>query len=265
MLESFKLFGVIDIRFADILDLFFVSVFFYYTFLLFRGTRAVQMFFGFAILILGWFVARWWGLHGVTWLFAKLSTVGVVVIVILFQPEIRGALARIGQTASQFNLKRIFFHEDRVEILINEIVDAVQELSRNNYGALIVLEKFVGLRNFEDTGQPIDAQVSSRLLRSIFFPNNPLHDGAVIISQNRIKAAGCILPMSALSTEIDSSLGMRHRAARALTAESDAVVIVVSEETAIISIAYRNTLRRRLSLKELEEELKRHFHEKHEK
>lgn len=258
--DPFLLFGVIPVRIADILDVMLVSVFFYYAFLLFRGTRAVQMFFGFGILLLGWVLARWWQLHGVEWLFSNLATVGLVALVILFQPEMRGALTRIGQTVAHLDLRRVFFHTSRTAETIREIVEAVQELAKNNYGALIVIEKQVGLRNFSDTGLFMDAKVSARLLRSLFFPNSPLHDGAVIIASGRIRSAGCILPLPTAADQ-DASLGMRHRAARALAAESDAVVVVVSEETAAISIAYRNTFRRKLSLKELEAELKRHMEE----
>lgn len=257
--ESLQLFGVVPLRLADLLDIVLVSVFFYYTFLLFRGTRAVQMFFGFGILLIGWLLAHWWQLHGVEWLFSNLATVGLVALVILFQPEMRGALTRIGLTVSNLDLKQVFFHASRTDETIHEIVDAVQDLSKNNYGALIVLEKQVGLRNFSDTGTQVDSKVSSRLLRSLFFPNSPLHDGAVIISQDRIRSAGCILPLPTATDE--SHLGMRHRAARALAAETDAVVVVVSEETAAISIAYRNSFRRKLSIKELEAELKRHMEE----
>ena len=258
--DAIRLFGVIPFRLADLLDVTLVSVFFYYTFQLFRGTRAVQMFFGFGLLLIGWLVAHWWQLHGVEWLFSNLATVGLVALVILFQPEMRGALTRLGQTVSHLDIRRVFFHNKRSDIVIKEIVDAVQDLSKNNYGALIVIEKQVGLRNFADTGLDVDSRVSARLLRSLFFPNSPLHDGAVIIANGRIRSAGCILPLPT-SAEQDSSLGMRHRAARALAAESDAVVVVVSEETAAISIAYRNSFRRRLSLKELEAELKRHLEE----
>lgn len=259
--DALRLFGVIPVRLADLLDVLLVSVFFYYAFLLFRGTRAVQMFFGFGILLLGWFLAHWWQLHGVEWLFTNLATVGLVALVILFQPEMRGALTRIGQSVTHLDVRRVFFHRSRIDETIREIVDAVQDLSKNNYGALIVIEKQVGLRNFSDTGLGIDARVSARLLRSLFFPNSPLHDGAVIIGNGRIRSAGCILPLPTASADQESHLGMRHRAARALAAESDAVVVVVSEETAAISIAYRNSFRRKLSLKELEAELKRHMGE----
>jgi diadenylate cyclase len=218
------------------------------------------MFFGFVLLLVGWFVAHWWQLHGVEWLFSNLATVGLVALVILFQPEMRGALTRIGQGVTNLDLRRVLFHSSSTAGNIKEIVEAVQDLAKNNYGALIAIEGRVGLRNFADTGEHIDSKVSARLLRSLFFPNSALHDGAVIISGDRIRAAGCILPLPA-STDQDPGFGMRHRAARALTAESDAIVVVVSEETAAISVAYRNTFRRKLSLKELEAELKRHIDE----
>ncbi len=261
MSSLFDLFGVVPVRLADLLDIVLVTIFFYYIFMLFRGTRAVQMIFGLGMLLFGWLMAKWWGLSGVEWLFSNLATVGVVALVILFQPEIRGALTRLGQMVSQMDVRTVLFHRSQAAKTVKEILDAVQDLARNNYGALMVLEKQVGLRNFADTGQAIDAELSARLLRSLFFPNSALHDGAVIISGNRIIAAGCILPLTNLAQDMDSNLGMRHRAARALAAESDAVIVVVSEETATISLAYRNSFRRKLSLKELEAELFRHYHE----
>lgn len=260
LINDWRLFEIIQIRLADLMDIFFVSVVFYYLFLLFRGTRAVQMFFGCAFLIILWMVASWWGLHGVTWLFSNLATVGLVALVIIFQPEMRGALTRIGQMISQADLRKVFFHTSGMDKVLSEIITAVQDLARNNYGALIVIEKRVGLRNFMDTGEHLEARVSSQLLRTIFFPNTPLHDGAVIIRRDRVAAAGCILPLP-VGAEQDSGMGMRHRAARALASESDALVITVSEETGFISVAYRNTFRRKLTIKELEGEIKRHLDE----
>ena len=124
-----------------------------------------------------------------------------------------------------------------------------------------MLEKRVGLRNYADTGEILDARISSRLLRALFFPNSALHDGAVIMNSKRIIAAGCILPMPTGNAEKEAGYGMRHRAAKALAAECDALVIVVSEETGYISIAYRNTLRRNISVQELKQEIIRHWGE----
>ena len=261
MMEAFKLFGVIDVRIADILDIFLITIILYYVFLLFRGTRAVQMFFGGALLLIVWILAQWWELHTLVWLLSNLATLGIIAIVILFQPEIRGALTRIGQAASQLNFRTMFFHQSGLDAVTEAISTAVQDLSKNQFGALIVLEKRVGLRNYADTGEILNARISARLLRSLFFPNSALHDGAVILNSRRVVAAGCILPLPSLTSEQDSGLGMRHRAAKALASECDAMVIVVSEETGYISIAYRTTLRRKLSPQELEAEIKRHWHD----
>lgn len=259
-MELFTLFDIISVRMADVLDIILVSILAYYVFYLFRGTRAVQMLFGGGILLIIWFIAKWWELHTLAWLLSNLATLGIIAVVILFQPEIRSALTRIGQTISRLNLRTIFFHANALDKVTESLSSAVQDLAKNRYGALIVLEKRVGLKNYADTGEHLHAKISSRLLRSLFFPNSALHDGAVIVNCEEIVAAGCILPMPT-STDTESGYGMRHRAAKALAAECDAMVIVVSEETGIISIAYRNSLRRRLSTKELEEEIKRHWHD----
>ncbi|MBQ5611730.1 MAG: diadenylate cyclase CdaA [Fibrobacteraceae bacterium] len=257
-MELFTLFDIIPVRMADILDILLVSILAYYVFYLFRGTRAVQMLFGGAILLIIWFIAKWWELHTLTWLLSNLATLGIIAVVILFQPEIRSALTRIGQMISRLNLRSLFFHAKALDQITEALSSAVQDLAKNRYGALIVLEKRVGLKNYADTGEYLHAKISARLLRSLFFPNSALHDGAVIVNYEEIVAAGCILPMPT-SSDTESGYGMRHRAAKALAAECDAMVIVVSEETGIISIAYRNSLRRRLSIKELEEEIKRHW------
>jgi diadenylate cyclase len=254
MFEGFKLFNVIDVRMTDVIDITVVSIVFYYLFLLFRGTRAVQMFFGFAILIVLYFISLWWDLRGVSFLFSNLAAVGVISLVILFQPELRGALTRIGQSASQTSFHKLFFHSNESDNLVSQVVIAACDLSRNRIGALIVLEQKVGLRNFIGTGVEIDARVSSQLIKSLFFPNSPMHDGAVIISHNRIAAAGCILPVQT-AIELDEDLGMRHRAARALASESDALIVVVSEETSTISLAFRNSLLRNLNAESLEKEI----------
>lgn len=257
--EGIKLFGVIDFRFEDLVDIIFVSVVLYYVFLLFRRTRAVQMLAGFAFIGVLYFLAIWWELKGVEWLLSNMATIGVVSLVILFQPEIRSALMRIGQTASRMSVERLFFHDDKNMEAIEVLVNTSFELSRSNYGALIVIEKNVGLKNHVDTGEFIDSIISAKLLRSLFFPNSPLHDGAVIISKNRIIAAGCVLPVTAFADDHTRNLGMRHRAARTLANESDALVIVVSEETKKVSLAFRNKLHIGLTEEELREKLKKYL------
>ena len=257
----FKLFGIIDVRMADILDVLLISVILYYIFLLFRGTRAAQMIFGAFLLILAWLIAQWWELHTLVWMLSNLATLGIIAIVILFQPEIRSALTRIGQSVSKVDLRNILFHASGLDDISQKICSAVQDLAKTKTGALIVLEKRVGLKNYADTGELLNARISSRLLRALFFPNSALHDGAVIMNSKRIIAAGCILPMPTGNAEKEAGYGMRHRAAKALAAECDALVIVVSEETGYISIAYRNTLRRNISVQELKQEIIRHWGE----
>lgn len=254
----FTLFDFIDVRMSDILDILLVSVVVYYIFYLLRGTRAVQMVSGAIAVLLVLFLAKWWDLRSVVWILSNLATLGFIALVIVFQPEIRSCLSRIGQAFSGLNLKKIFFHESGLDKVTTAISTAVQDLAKNRFGALIVLEKRVGLKNYADTGEYLNAKISSRLLRALFFPNSALHDGAVILNCHEITAAGCILPMPT-NSEKESGYGMRHRAAKALSTECDAIIIVVSEETGIISVAYRNNLRRRLTAKELEEEIKRHW------
>lgn len=255
----FKLFDIIDVRLADVLDILLISIILYYVFLLFKGTRAVQMIVGGLLLILAWLLAQMWELNTLVWLLSNLATLGIVAIVILFQPEIRAALTRIGQAVSRADWRTLFFHSSGLDEVTDAIASAVQDLAKNRFGALIVLEKRVGLRNYADTGEILNAKISSRLLRSLFFPNSALHDGAVIVNSKHIVAAGCILPMPTGNGEGDAGYGMRHRAAKALAAECDAIVLIVSEETGTISIAYRNNLRRKLSIAEVKEEIKRHW------
>jgi diadenylate cyclase len=249
-----KLFGFLEFQLTDLVDISIVAVVFYYLFLLFKGTRAVQMFFGFAIVFVLFILSQWWDLKGVSWIFSNLLTVGLVSLVIVFQPEMRGALTRIGQSASHTSFRNFFFHADRQEETISEIVDAAKEMSENNYGAIMVLERRIGLKNYIDTGEEINGLVSARLLRTLFWPSTPLHDGAVIIQGNRIAAAGCILPVLSVVEE-SVNYGMRHRAARAIAMETDAVVVVVSEENGALSIAHGTTFTRGLSSRDLEKKV----------
>jgi diadenylate cyclase len=254
-----KLFEIIAFRMADLLDIIFVSIVFYSIFLLFKGTRVVQMTAGIFLIGLVYLLALWWDLQGIQWVFSNMTAVGVVALVIVFQPEIRGGLMRLGQSAGKLDVRRLLFESPDYDQSIQEILKAVRELSRSSYGALIVIEQDVGLRSYMDTGEMLDSKVSALLLRALFFPNSPLHDGAVIIQKDRIAAAGCVLPVFTTGDTSQENLGMRHRAAKTLASETDALVIVISEETSTISLAYRNRLRRKLSLQELQEELIRHL------
>ncbi len=204
----------------------------------------------------------WW--KSILYILGGLGALGAVVIVIVFQPEIRGILTRIGQVANVFSIKTIFFRPSGLDEITEKIVEAVLELQKKAHGALIVLEKRVGLKSYMDSGEIVNSDFSKKLLCTIFYPGTPLHDGAVIILRDKILAAGCVLPMPTGAAAAEQSGGMRHRAAKALAAETDAFVIVVSEETGYISIAYRDSFRTRQSKRELEEEIKRHWRELYE-
>jgi diadenylate cyclase len=233
----------------DILDIIIVSFLFYRLFLLIRGTRAAQMFIGLFFLIVISFVARWLNMNALNWILSSLKTVWVVAFVILFQPELRRALSLLGQN-------RIIGYFLKVEesSTVSEIVKACHQLTQSGLGAIIVLEKDVGLRNYIETGTSVDARVSAELLVTIFTTPSPLHDGAVIIEKNRIVAAGCILPLSQ-NPRLAKSLGTRHRAGLGLSEETDAVVIIASEETRTISLAVGGKLKRKLDINTLRNDL----------
>ena len=233
----------------DILDIIIVAFLFYRLFLLVKGTRAIQMFIGLFLLIILSFVVQWLNLNALNWILSSLKTVWVIAFVILFQPELRRALTQLGQN-------RIIGYFIKVEEsgTVSEIVKACHQLIQKKIGAIIVLEQDVGIRNYIETGTPIDAKVTSELLVTIFTPPSPLHDGAVIIEKNRVVAAGCILPLSQ-NPRLAKSLGTRHLAGLGLSEESDAVVIIVSEETASISLATHGKLKRKLDINTLRNDL----------
>jgi diadenylate cyclase len=229
-----ELFGQFSI--LDVVDIAVVAYIFYRLFLLVSGTRAAQMFFGLAVLIVLSAAAQWLRLNGINWIISSLKTVWVIAFVILFQPELRQALVQIGHN----RIFRRFVPTEEFSVL-GEIVKAAEEMSQDKIGALIVLERSVGLKNYVETGTPLDAAVTAELLETIFTPPSPLHDGAVIILGSRIVAAGCILPLSQ-DTTLETTMGTRHRAALGLAEETDAVVVVVSEESRNISVARRGKL-----------------------
>ena len=242
--------GNIPIEFiVDAIDVLIVSFLFYRLFSLMRGTRAVHMFFGLIVLFVLSVVAQWVHLIAVNWLISSLRTVWVIAFVIIFQPELRRALALMGQHRMLSRFVRM-----RESGVIPEIVKSVQELSEKRIGALIVLEKDTGLKNYAETGTAIDARVTAELIETIFTPSSPLHDGAVIIQNDRVMAAGCTLPLSQ-DPRVAPALGMRHRAALGLSEETDALVIVVSEETGTIAYADNGKLYRKVDLTTLRSEL----------
>ncbi len=228
----------------DLLDIAAVSIVLYWILLLIRGTRATQMVFGLVVLGGGYFLAQAAELSTFEWILENFLGSIVIVIVIIFQDEIRRALALVGSnplTGSNPGEQR---H------LIEELVKTATALSSKRIGALIVIERNIGLKNFIEKGTAIEGTVSKDLLLSIFMPFSPIHDGAVIISGGRIAAAQCFLPLT-VNPRLEKVLGTRHRAALGLTEETDAIVIVLSEETGKVSTACEGKLYSRLEAGEL--------------
>ncbi len=218
-------------RWIDALDILIVAFAIYQTILALRGTRAFQMLLGLAFLYIASRISQRIGLVTANWILSNLLSVWFLLIIILFQPELRRALASMGRRGT---LLRAFSRYQEAH-MIDEVVRAVASLAAKKIGAIIVVERDSRLSDTVDSGTPVDALVSRRLLESIFYPYSPLHDGAVIISRDRIVAAACFLPLS-ISPELPRDLGTRHRAAVGVTEESDAIAIVVSEETGAISL-----------------------------
>jgi len=207
--------------------------------LLIQGTRAAQMVLGAAFLIGLYFLSNWYELATVNWAIRNLAPYMVFAVIVLFQSDIRRALALFGRAP----FFRFFSGTSGVQETLEELVVAVSTLASRRTGALIVLERQIGLRNYIESGIPLDATLTYDLLASIFHPGAPLHDGAVIVQRDRIAAAACFLPLS-VNPLVSRELGTRHRAALGVTEENDAVAIVVSEESGGISVATAGTLER---------------------
>ncbi|MEO8070982.1 MAG: diadenylate cyclase CdaA [Acidobacteriota bacterium] len=230
----------------DVFDILIVSFLIYETLTLIRGTRAMQMAIGSVLVILLLYLSQAFPLRTVSWLIRNVLAYAVVAGIVLFQSEIRGALARLGRAPFFRYLER----SERVAETMEEVVTTAGLLAKGKVGALIVLEREIGLRNYVESGIPLDAEVSYDLLTTIFQPSTPLHDGAVIIADNRIAAAACFLPLT-VNPKLDKDLGTRHRAAIGLTEESDAIAVVVSEERGEISVARDGQMVRGLSTDDL--------------
>ena len=218
-------------------------VIFYYLLKLIRGTRGAQVLSGLATaLVIVLAFTYFLNLHTLNWMFRTFSVNLVLAFVIIFQPEIRKALAELGRPGVLPGSGTV---KPGARDIVEPLVNAIRDLSRKKIGALIAIEREAGLRAVEETGVLIDSRVNPDLVSSIFFPRSPLHDGGVIIRADRITAAGCVFPLSQ-KEELHRSLGTRHRAAIGITEETDAVVLVVSEETGNISLAFRGRLSRGL-------------------
>ena len=225
----------------DLIDIAIVAVLVYELLVLIRGTRAVQMALAASFLIGLYFLSRWLELETVNWLIRNLATYVVFAIIVLFQSDIRRALLHFGRGP----YLRYFERAASTKETLEELVIAVTTLSTRRIGVLIVVERSIGLRNYIEGGIPLDATVTYDLLASIFQPGTPLHDGAVIVQNDRVAAAACFLPLS-VNPRVSRDVGTRHRAALGVTEESDAIAIVVSEETGTISLAVGDALERGL-------------------
>ncbi len=233
-----ELFHISFIRFTlvDLIDVALVAFLFYRVLILMKGTRSAQIVLGLFLLFAISFLAFWFRLEGLKWLITNIATVGILVLVIVFQPELRNALAQIGHN----KLFRLFFKYERGKTL-DELVKAAIKLSQLRYGGLLVIEREIGLRNFIETGKSINAEVSADLLVTIFTPYTPLHDGAAIIQGDHVVAVACTLPLTQ-NPRYAKLFGMRHKAAIGVTEESDAIALAISEETGRISIAFKGVL-----------------------
>ncbi|PID60054.1 TIGR00159 family protein [candidate division KSB3 bacterium] len=243
-LEWFEL-----LRWQDIVDILIVSYLFYRILLMARGTRAAQMMIGLFVIAVGYYIAQRFELYVLSWGMRNLLGYLFLTILVLFQPELRRILAQVGQNT----YFRHFYSIEKSQV-IDEVVRSAEWLSSRRIGALLVIERTVGLKSFINSGVTLDAEVSKELLSSIFISRAPLHDGAVIIKDHRVVAAACFLPLT-LSSDISKELGTRHRAAIGITEETDAVVVIVSEETGSVSITVEGEITRHLSSSELKRAL----------
>jgi diadenylate cyclase len=223
------------LRWQDIVDILLVSFIIYRTILLIRGTRAVQMLIGIAVLIVIYFGARELELLTLYWLLRTLLSSIFLIIIIVFQRDIRRALTQVGKTPFYKT------YDDALQNTIQVVVASARYLSRRRIGGLIVIERETGLRDYIESGHKLDANLTTELLVSLFLPSSPLHDGGVIIHDNRIQTAGCLLPLTK-NPYINKRYGTRHRAAIGLSEETDAVIVVISEETQEISLVQHGSI-----------------------
>ncbi len=247
MLEALKNFRWL----FDLLDIAIVAFLIYRIFLLIKGTRAVQMLLGLAVILFLYMGSQVGGLYTLHWILDNFLSSIILVIVVLFQNDIRRALIHVGRNPFFADLS----YKEETEVM-DELVKACVNLANKRIGALIVIERETGLHDFLEVGVEIDAKVSSDLITSIFLPYSPIHDGALVIQKGRLKRAGCFLPLSQ-NPDISKQLGTRHRAAIGLTELVDAVVIVVSEETGKISVVVGGRITRDLDSTSLKRVLTR--------
>ena len=235
-IELFKI-GFLTVSVIDILDIAIISFIIYKMYLFIRGSRAAQMFIGLILILIVSVFVQLLGLSGLSWIIQNLRTIWLIAFVILFQPELRRLLIYLGQTPLLRKLLKVSINKRMTE----DVVKAAMELSKRGFGGLIVMVGNAGIKSIIETGQSLQAKVSVPLIVSIFNPRSPLHDGALVIQNDIIEAAQCILPLSQ-NPNLERQYGTRHLAALGLSEESDAVIVVVSEETGKVSLAFEGKL-----------------------
>ncbi len=248
------------LKFGDLIDIAILAVVIYQAVKVVRETRAMQLIKGILIIFAALFISEWLNLHALNYLLGNIVQVGLFAIVVIFQPELRNMLERVGRSKAGRMIDMVAGKNDTGTDIhaINELCEAASNLSKTKTGALIVIERETKLGDVIRTGSVVNADVSAALIENIFAPNTPLHDGAVIVRGNRIHTAGCLLPLTS-NQNLSRELGTRHRAALGVSEASDAMVIVVSEETGKVSIAINGTLTRNLDKESLLHALMRVF------
>lgn len=251
--------GFVPFTFIDFIDIILVAAIMFWIYRATRGTNTPYIISGIIMIYLMWVVVRTLNMELLSNILGQFVSVGVIALIIVFQPEIRRFLQMIGMRQKRFNfIARIFNRNDNTSVtIIAPIVQACREMSAHKTGALIVIGRQSDLRLITEGGIAIDAKISTPLLENIFFKNAPLHDGAVVIEGDRIVAAKCILPVT--QSDVPKSYGTRHRAAIGMSEISDAIILVVSEETGGISIAHGGTIHRDIAPDQLANLLQRHF------
>jgi diadenylate cyclase len=264
MMKGFD-FDFLKITVTDVMDIFFVAVLIYYVYNLIKNTLAVNLLLGMFIILLLWFVVDALNMRLLSTIINKFMSVGIIALIVIFQPEIRRFLLHIGKNTFLQKNKAwwgYLFASKNIETnnlaRIKPIIDACKSMKKSRTGALIVFVKFYDDQLFANSCETIDARISKRLLESIFQKNSPLHDGAVVISENKIKSASCILPLTD-NDQLPPQFGLRHRAGIGISENTDAVAVIVSEETGDISYAKEGRVRMNVSFGELEKLLNKDY------
>ena len=248
-----KILSIISVlEFSDVVDVLIISVIAYYVIKSVRTTRAAQLGKGLAIILFVYVMSGVFNLYTLNWLLKNLLSVGLIALVVVFQPELRRALEFLGR--GRFTARGFSFEKENYSSNVDIIVRAIEYFASRKEGALIIVENETALQDVADTGTMLDATLTEPLLENIFYKGSPLHDGAVILRGSRVLAAGCVLPLTE-NPNLSKDLGTRHRAGIGITEVSDALVLIVSEETGIISMAQDGKLSRFLDLKAVEKAL----------